>query len=494
MALLSLAGFAGSAQQKVFELPMDPADADGLQVYHAFDPQGARVHITFASHFKVQRYVLDSDDSTVHTPVPLTGPLVYDKSSRSGSILPFYFHLGHSFVKGGIEEAFSDKVFSKIVFINSPYNSQPVQRTDSILIPAGEHLFVYFHQQNEFYALTHPKGSDTIRIYHHRPGGRSEVVSKRVGVKDWGKIAHRPGMLVKNSVRELSDLIDGLSMIVQDPYMPPLLLATLSRTKLFVTAGKAYLTFDNTDLDTYVAEIPLDSREVRIMKFDALPYYHNTAPPNSSNGNSFIIDSTLVVASVIHQQLYLAFFDLSTGQLKAAYEPGKDGSLSYSHSPFLHVGTQWKKSTVYEIKREAFVDASWQFWSLGISGHKYGRDQIQLEIGTNYYREGYGKAIVSVNTVGSYSTMRIGAGMPGGAMYAATGGGRQNTMLFMAQFQAGDCSSLPYKELEDKSELINNFVDSLKKPRREIAFLGFEGKYWLGFYEPSDKKYLIYKF
>jgi hypothetical protein len=96
--------------------------------------------------------------------------------------------------------------------------------------------------------------------------------------------------------------------------------------------------------------------------------------------------------------------------------------------------------------------------------------------------------------MGLYSSMSMAAGRPGGVLYATTGSGRKNTMFFTAQFREGTYSPLPYKELEDKSELINNFVDSRKISRKELSLSGVAGTYWLGFYDPVDQKYLIYKF
>jgi len=486
LATLILGWLDANAQQRVFELPLEPTEEDGLQTYMAYDPNLGSLLLTLASRNKIDRYKFSQTDSLAGTPVILARTQVYDKDTRKGSVLSFDHYLGCALVNESIEESVSSKDLSRICFFRTKYGGNKTIATDSILIPSGERLIATFYQNDQFYALSLLKTSNTVRIYHHRPEGATDIIQKDIPVKDWGKIGHVQPLFAKKKIDDLSDLIDNLGMLVGTTAPP--LLATLTKSKIYVQPGKVYLTFDNTRLTTWVAELPLDNRPCRIQQFSAETYYQKEVPPGFSNGNSFIIDSTLIAANIIHLKLYLAFYDLSTGQLRKVYLPDEKGNPTFPHSPVWQVGNFWKKSAVHTIGMGEFAKNSFDFWTLGVGGHKYGDHQFELEIGTIYDRETFGKFMVALGSMGGV------AAMGSGILIFPGPGSRKNTMFLRSQFHSDPFSPLSYKELEDKSQLIDTFVDSKKISLKGMSMLELNNNYWLGYFDKEEQKYIVYKF
>ncbi len=486
-----MACLAGNCQQQVFDLPLDSSETDGLRVFPGYDTQTANIQLTLTSRHTLRRYALPSGDSTLAPPRELTRPISYDKNDRKGSVLPYFdFYQGYLLIEGGIEEAFTDKKNSMIRFVRTRFHEGDPQQTDSIPIPPGESLFAAFYQPEGFYALCLQKASSRISIYHHPPAGGIGVIQKEVPVKDWGKGGHTGEKSTgQKRVDDLSDLIGEMVIIRSEPTQAPPLLSALSKAKCYVTPGKCFLTFDNIHLETRVLELPLDDRPCILHQFTTEPWFHGEPPQGFSNGNSYLLDSTLITAAIIHRKLYLAFYDLATGKCKTVFPPDQKGFPSFPHSPAQQIGDFWKKGTVHRIPMEAFYENSFDYWTLGITARHYGDDQLELEIGTAYDRETFGKFMVA------FGSMGLAAGGVGtGFVFMGPGNNHSNTMFFKSQFHVAGPSPASYTELKDKSELIDTFADLQKIPRKSMMVLQRDGSYWLGFFDPTYQHYRVYKF
>jgi hypothetical protein len=489
LATLLVTGMTGNCQVNVFDLPLDRADAGDLKAHPLYDPLTGNIILSLFSYNKLQRYFFAGADTFSRDPVRLTGIRVYDKYTRDGSILSYDHYLGSHLTAHGIEECVTDRKFSVIRWFHTDFRDSSLKETDSIPIPAGERLFAWYYQQGDFYALGLPKTADLIHVYRRRAGRPVEVLQKELPVKGWGSIRRDGG---KKRIDDLGDLVNGIGMIREDTATPSLL-ATLAEVKLYTGRESIYFTCDNSRLQTRVIEVPLDDRPCRLLEFDAAAYYHKEIPPGFSNGNSYIFDSTLVVASIIHRQLYVAFYDLSSGKLLVAYTPDEKGNNTFPHSAAYQVGDFWKKGVVHRISMDEFYKNSFDFWTLGVNARRLGNDQVELEIGTIYNRETFGKFMLALGT--------MGLGAMGGSpsvIFLGPNASPKNTMFFKSRFHTGTFTALPFTGPdtggEDKSELIGTFVDSLKVSWKDISMVQYNDSYWLGFIDPEQHHYVVYKF
>ena len=111
---------------------------------------------------------------------------------------------------------------------------------------------------------------------------------------------------------------------------------------------------------------------------------------------------------------------------------------------------------------------------------------VELEIGTIYNRESFGQMLL---ILAELTPALFGAGA---LIY--TGPGSINTMSFYSKFDNGSFRPQPYKDLKDKSGLIDTFANSLDTPRKRISGFQHGNDYWLAWYDAYLEKFIIYKF
>lgn len=270
-AVLALTGLTAFSQQRVFEVSIDTNETSSLQAYPVYDPASAQILLTLTSRHTLKRYSLRAADTSVTGPVIALDTFLTDKKGRKTSLLPLFEHFwGSTPIAGGTEEAFLGK--GMIRFIKTVYHEGP-QQTDSILFGPEERMFAGFYQQGTFYCFTATKGTDNIRIWRHRPGAGTEATTKTIAVKEWGKVSqHLPA--TKMHIHDLSDLAADITQVSTDPAVFPPVVATLSKAKLYAAPGRVYITFDNTQLETYVIDVPLDDRPAQIKHFNPEDWYH----------------------------------------------------------------------------------------------------------------------------------------------------------------------------------------------------------------------------
>ena len=485
--VITLTGLTALCQQRVFEVPLDTNELSSLQAFPVYDAASGQLLLTFTTRHTLRRYSLRAADTSISGPAIPLDTFVTDRKGRKTSLLPLFEHYwGSTPIDGGVEDAFlSDGM---IRFIRTLYHGGAPQQTDSIVFTREEWLFGGFYQQGAFYCLTSTKGGDEIRIRRHRPGGGITSTTKTVAVKDWGKVSqHLPAR--KMHIGELSDLAADVTQVSTDPATFPPLLATLSRVKLYAAPGRVYITFDNTQLETHVIDLPLDDRPARVMQFNAESWYHAKIPSGFSNGNSFIFDSTMIVAAIIHLQPWLAFYDLSTQKLIGTYAPDQKGDPSFAHSPAWQVGDLWKKDKMHRIPFPEFGKQSFDYWTLGVTAGHFGNDHLVLQIGTLYDRETFGKMMLMLGSMAVSA-----AALSPSILYARPGWGPANTLFFKAHFSTSTLQPLPYPAFDDKSGLINNFAVAKTLTDNGGFLLERDGTYWWGFIDTVFQQFVIYKF
>jgi len=456
---------------------MDPADAQDLGVYSTPFGRMGDILLTLTSRHTLRHLQL-STDSSAGAPVTLAY-LEYNSKEH-------HFLVAASF-PDGIESCIANKDYSLLRFIHSSPAAQTGRQTDSLAIPAGQQVFKAFYQDNTFYAITVQKHANTLYIYRRRPGAGFEIFEKETAIHKWGVIwYHGSKAFTKNYVDNLYDLVRSVGMIQEDSETPPLLTAMIYRSKCYIRPGTLYLTFDDHHLVTNVIEIPLDDRAGRLLQFKPEDWYHKTVPPGFSTGNSYIFDNTLITAAIVHHQPWLAFYDLHTGKLLESYAPNEKGNTSFPRSPIWQVGGFWKKDKVHPIKMEDFAVNAFDFWTLGISARKIDSGRIEIGVGTIYNRESFGQMML---IFAEASPAVLGAGAA--VIFI---GSSVKPMFFYAHFTDDIFKPLPYKELTDKSELIDTFANSQTTSRKRMAGFQHGEDYWLTWYDADQQKYLIYKF
>lgn len=487
LAILPLAGLTARCQQRVFELPLDSSELNITQAWPVYDPATNTMVLTLNSRYRVRRFTFAAGDTTPHRPARSVDSLIVDKAGRRTSLLPLFDHyLGGTALPDGLEEAFASGPgirFYQTVF----HRNAPIQ-TDSIVIRPDQRIFAAFYQSGRFYALVETRHSEQITIWRHQPGTGSVKSTRTVAVKDWGKVSYRQSTTKKGHIDDLSDLLEDIALVSLDPAVYPPLLATMGHVRLYVGAGRVYLSFDNTRLQTHVIDLPLDDRPARILEFDPADWYQKEPPPGFSNENSYIFDSTLIVAAIVHRQFYLALYDLNTGKLKAFYPPDANGQPSFPHSPAWQVGDFWKKDHVHRIPMAELYKNSFDYWTLGVTAGRFG-DRMELQIGTVYDRETFGKFMLA------FATMSLGAaGFGPSILYIGPGWGSSNTMFFKAHFGLDSLRPIPYPAFKDKSQLIDTFAVAQKMAKNGGFLLEYAGDYWYGYVDLWEEKYIICKF
>ena len=487
LLVLLLMGTRAVCQQKVFEVFLDSNVSSSLQAFPVIDPDSGQLLLTLTSKYSLGRYRLSlADTGVAEYPAPFDTLAVNGRRERKASLLSFYDHyLGSSPRQGAMEEAFVNEDENTIRFVKTVYGQGHGTRTDSIRLLKGEYLFAAFYKGGEFYALTAMKGSDDIGIWHRHADGKTAVVRKTVPVKDWGDDSFRGNV----RVRTLIDLAKDITVVSNEPgtYLP--LVPMLHKSKLYVAGDKVYISFDNLRLETRVIDLPLDDRPARVITFNPADWYGKAPSPGFSNGNSFIFDSTLIVAAIVHLQLYMAVYDLPTGRLRKIFPPDPNGQPGFAHSPAWQVGDLWKKDQVHRTSMGELYHKSFNFWTFGMTGHPFGNGRLELEIGTTYDRGSIGKAMLGL---GAMAVAAVGV-LPA-ILFIRPGSGHANTMYFRAQFAADSMQQLVYVPFDDKSQLIDTFAVAQKAASNGSFVLGKDGSFWYGYLDADLGKYLIYKF
>jgi hypothetical protein len=475
LTLAVLCRLLTDGQQKVFDLPMTPADAKDIQIFATPDSQSRAMCLSLASRHIIRQYLLPAD-SSAGDPVNLDSIYYNYKESQ---------YLTAVMLPDGIETCLASRHSSMLRFIRTD-SRQRSRQSDSIVFPPGQQLFSAFYQQGLFYALAVQTGSDILLIYRRRGPGEVDILQKEAPVRDWGKKWFRLTSTHRHRIDDLESLTASIGMIQQDTSTPPPRAAVLAKTKLYIRTGLVYLSFDNTQLVTHVLEIPLDQRPCRILSFDPEDWYHKEIHPGFSNGNSYILDSTLIVAAIIYHQPYLGFYDLHTGRLKQAYTPNEKGNTSFPRSPIWQTGDFWNKDKVHPITMEQFAANSFDFWSLGVRARQTGNQHIEVEIGTIYNRESFGKMML-ILAEATPAFFGMGA-------LIITGPASIKTTFFYSQFDNSAYTAQSYKELADKSELINTFANSQKISDKWMSGFQHGTNYWLAWYDADQQQFFIYKF
>ena len=487
LAILPLASLTVRCQQRVFELPLDSSEFYNTQAWPVYDPATNTFVLTLNSRYRMRRFAFAAGDTILHGPARSVDSLVIDKAGRKTSLLPEYEHyLDGTALPDGLEEAFATG--PGIRFYQTVYHRNAPLQTDSIVIAHDQKLFAAFYQSGRFYALVGTKGSDQITIWRHQHGGGSAKNTKTVAVRGWGKVSYRQKTTKKGHIDDLSDLLDDVTLVSRDPEVYPPLLTTMGHVRLYVATGRVYLSFDNTRLQTHVIDLPLDDRPARTLEFDPALWYQKEPPPGFSNENSYIFDSTLIVAAIVHLQFYLALYDLNTGKLKAFYPPDANGQPSFPHSAAWQVGDFWKKDHVHRIPMAELYKNSFDYWTLGVTAGRFG-NRMELQIGTVYDRESFGKFMLA------FTSMSIAAaGFIPTIFYFGPGSGSSNTMFFKAHFGLDSLQPIPYPAFKDKSQLIDTFAVAQKMAHSGGFLLEYAGDYWYGYVDLWEGKYIICKF
>ena len=487
LSILPLACLTAHGQQRVFELPLDSSELYSTQALPVYDPASNTFVLTLSTRYRLHRFAFPAGDTTIHGADRSVDTLIVDRADRKTSLLPQFEHyLDAMTLPDGLEEAFASG--PGIRFYRTVYHHNAPGQTDSIVLAPGQRLFAAFYQSGRFYALAGNKGTDQVTIWQHRPGEGITQIAKTVAVRDWGKIGHHQKLTQKRHIDDLTDLLEEVTLVSHDPAGYPPLLATLGHARLYLGAGRVYLSFDNTRLRTHVVDLPLDDRPARILEFDPAAWYGKEPPPGFSNGNSFILDSTLIVAAIVHLQFYLAFYDLTTGKLRTAYPPDANGQPAFAHSAAWQVGDFWKKDHVHRIPMAELYKNSFDYWTLGVTAGRFG-DKFELQIGTVYDRESFGKFMLA------FASMSVAAaGFIPTIFYAGPGSGSANTMFFKAHFERDRQQPIPYPSFKDKSQLIDTFAVAQKMARNGGFLLDYAGDYWYGYIDLWEQKYIICKF
>jgi hypothetical protein len=486
LALLLLSARA-FCQQKVFEVFLDSTVPSSLHAFPVIDSDSGQILLTLTSTYTLQRYRLSlSDTGFAEYPAPFDTLTVGGRRERKASLLSLYDHYLASLpLQGGMEEAFFSESENTVRFVKTVYGQGRAYQTDSIPLGKGEYLFAAFYKDAEFYGLTAMKGSDDIRIWHRHPDGKTVLVRKTVPVKDWGDNSFRGNV----RVRTLIDLARDITVVSNEPGTYPPLIPMLHKSKLYVAGDKVYITYDNLRLETHVIDLPLDDRPARVLNCNPADWYGKEPSPGFSNGNSFIFDSTLIVAAIVHLQLYMAIYDLPGGRLRKTFAPDANGQPGFAHSPAWQVGDLWKKDKVHRTSMAELYHNSFNFWTFGITGRHSGDNRMELEIGTTYDRGSIGKAMLGLGALAVAA-----AGVLPAIMFIRPGVGHANTMYFKAQFGTDSMQPLAYVPFDDKSQLIDNFAVAKKAAPNGSFVLGREGTLWYGYLDAEEGKYLIYKF
>ncbi|WP_188927583.1 hypothetical protein [Puia dinghuensis] len=475
LAILLLGRLLTEGQQKVFELPMDSADAQGLHVVGTPDGRSGNILLSITSPHSI-RYCWLSGDSAAGAPVILTTLDYNSKKSR---------YLVTAAFPDGIETCISNKDYSLLRFLHSELVARQTRQTDSLAIPSDQQLFQAFYQDNTFYAITVQKHANTLFIYRRRPGAGTDTFQKEIPIKKWGIIWwHGTRAFIKNHVDNCYDLAGSVGMTQEDSITPPPMSAVVNKSKCYIRPGMLYLTFDTHQLVTNVIEVPLDERPSRLLQFNPEDWYHKALPIGFSTGNSFIFDNTLITTAIVHRQPWLAFYDLHTGKLITSYAPDTKGNTSFPRSPIWQEGDFWRKDKIHPIKLEDFAVNAFDFWTMGVSARKLDSGRIEVSIGTIYNRESFGQLmlILSAATIVVTEPVLLFEAAP------------IHTMYFYSCFENDTFGALPYKEMTDKSELINTFANSQNIPRKQMSGFQHGNDYWLAWYDAGQQKYLIYKF
>ena len=217
--------------------------------------------------------------------------------------------------------------------------------------------------------------------------------------------------------------------------------------------------------------------------------------PGFSNGNSFIIDSTLITSNIIHHKLYLAFYDLATGKLIKYYDAPVRDSVSFLHSRVMKTGNFWTKNNVHATSLGDMIQRSFDFWVLGVNAYKCGKGKIEIEIATIYDRATFAEFMTTLvlTGAGAYAVIAV-PGISSLTVFAIDGGGKKNTIFLNSQFSLEQFEQGPYTELPDKEQLVNNFMYEQGITLKTASVISEKGYRYLGYLDPVNFKYFIYKF
>lgn len=378
---------------------------------------------------------------------------------------------GYSFNPEGTPEIYWTTSDLKKIKVTSFDLKNRTSSETSFELPLEKELILSsFSENNSFYIMTVSKTEDELKLYVFQDGKMKE---KFIDFSEF-KIVD-----IKNNPLKLWSVFEENSIEkIQVDALTPLVYAT-SKTKFYVLDDKIIITSDHNISETQIFEINLQTYKVEEKKIA-----QGTLKNGTGKSNSYWSDGKLYQLKTSPDELLLTVKNYNSGEVINSFSTLKEEVINYKNSPlFSQTGKQRQKEFKNTKKFLERLDDS----NIGLSV--------------------YETQTASFITIGGIrdvaSTGGLLLGIAGSVGSIATGG----SDIFVDDFMQDGVLQVNYFEthLDLKSQylkkeqemLATDYVAQFLDQNDNISLpstFKYKDYYILGYYDTTEKKYVLRKF